>query len=70
MSLSELLPSVQSLARDDKVRLIRLLANELRESGADFPLEIGGDYPVWSPYEAHEAAWALQAILAADQSTL
>jgi len=58
MSLTEVLPEVQALSRLDKIRLIRLLAQELEgdESGL---IEAGASYPVWSPDRAFSAAAAL-----------
>lgn len=59
MSLAELLPSVRALPRSDKFRLVQQLIAELaQEEGL-----AEGDYPVWSPYEAHEAAAVLMALL-------
>ena len=64
MSLKELLPAVQSLPRDDKYRLIlELLADLAREEGL-----APGEYPVWSPYEAHDAAATLMEMLRADEA--
>lgn len=64
MSLAELLPTVQALPYDDKVRLAHLLITELaREEGV--PLgDVEPMYPVWSPYNAFEAAAALSKDLA------
>jgi hypothetical protein len=58
MSLVEVLPEVQALSRLDKIRLIRLLAQELEgdESGL---IEQDRSYPVWSPDRAFSAAAAL-----------
>ena len=69
MSLAELMPSVQSLSPTDKLELLRLLAGELREANSILPLEVGKEYPIWSPFDADEAALALQAILATDTTT-
>lgn len=68
MSLTEVLPSVQSLSPDDKLRLFRILAGELRDASTIAPLETGKEYPVWSPFDAHEAAILLQQALLADES--
>jgi hypothetical protein len=55
MSLTEVLPEVQSLSRIDKIRLIQFLAQELErdESGL---IEPGRSYPIWSPDRAFSAA--------------
>jgi len=56
MSLAELLPTVNSLSRQDKLRLIELLAEELARSEEPSPMEAGQSYPVWSPDRAYDAA--------------
>jgi hypothetical protein len=58
MSLTEVLPEVQTLSRLDKIRLIQLLAQEL-ERDEDRLIEPGRSYPVWSPDRAFTAAAAL-----------
>ena len=58
MSLTEVLPEVQTLSRLDKIRLIQLLAQEL-ERDEDGLIEPGRSYPVWSPDQAFTAAAAL-----------
>jgi hypothetical protein len=68
MSISELLPLLQSLPRADKLRIVQFLATELvREEGADVLLP-GGVYPVWSPYDAYGAAAALEKMLEAERA--
>jgi hypothetical protein len=64
MSLTELLPSIQALPRRDKFRLVQELIAELaREEGI-----AEGEYPIWSPYEAHEAAAMLLQLLEQDKA--
>ncbi|HTU16822.1 MAG TPA: hypothetical protein VMG10_02065 [Gemmataceae bacterium] len=58
MSLTEVLPEVQTLSRLDKIRLIQILAQEL-ERGEDGLIEPNRSYPVWSPDRAFPAAAAL-----------
>lgn len=56
MSLAELLPSVQTLPRADRMRLAQFLIAELaREEGVE-PLREGDSYPVWTPLGAYDAA--------------
>ena len=66
MSLAEVLPNVRSLSRADKLRLIRLLAEDLSE--VETLLEGGASYPVWSPHDAHDAAATLMKVLETDQA--
>jgi hypothetical protein len=64
MSLTELLPSVQALPRSDKFRLVQELIAELAEEEG----LAAGEYPVWSPYDSHEAAAKLLKLLEEDQA--
>ena len=64
MSLAELLPSVQALPRSDKFRLVQELIAELaQEEGLT-----EGEYPIWSPYDAYEAAATLMQLLEEDKA--
>ncbi len=59
MSLAELLPTIQALPRREKFRLIQELLSDLaQEEGL-----AEGEYSVWSPYDAHEAAATLLQML-------
>lgn len=63
MSLAELLPSVRALPRSDKFRLMQeLLAELAQEEGL-----AEGEYPIWSPCDAHEAAATLLQLLEAER---
>lgn len=55
MSLTEMLPEVQSLSRLDKIRLIQWLAKDLERDESSL-IEPGQSYPVWSPDKAYAAA--------------
>lgn len=63
MSLSELLPSVQSLPRAEKYQLLQLLAADLAHAEGLPHFQPGASYPVWSPYDANEAAFILVRML-------
>ena len=57
MKLDELFPALHELPRADKFRAVQFLTAELAQGeGGLLP---GAEYPVWSPYEAHEAAATL-----------
>ena len=59
MSIAELLPSVKALRRSDKFFLVQELISDLaREEGL-----AEGEYEIWSPYDAHEAADKLMKLL-------
>ena len=57
MNLPELLPALHDLPRADKFRAQQFLTTELAQEEAG--LVTGAEYPIWSPYEAHEAAATL-----------
>jgi hypothetical protein len=63
MSLIEIIPVLQALPRADKLRLLQFLVFELaQEEGVGwFDPEI--TYPVWTPYNAFEAADTLLQVL-------
>jgi hypothetical protein len=67
MTFSELLPSIQSLPRADKLRLIKLLAEDVaREDGIG--LDVGGKtFPFWSPHDSLQGAATLLRVLDEDK---
>ena len=66
MSLAELVPALQKLPRDDKLEVIRLLVSDLtRQEGIDV-LRKGASYPIWTPFDALDAARSLQELLDQD----
>ncbi len=67
MSLVEVLPEVQSLSRQEKIRLIQFLAQELEQDESSL-IEPGRSYPVWSPDRAFTAAALLLQTLEEEKS--
>jgi hypothetical protein len=65
MSLTEVLPEVQTLSRLDKIRLIQILAQGLEQDEGGL-IEPNRSYPVWSPDRAFTAAAALLQALKED----
>ena len=64
MGINELAPILAALDRADKLRVLQLLIQELaKEDGA---LLNGESYPIWSPYDAFEAADVLLEALKAE----
>ena len=55
MSVTELIPEVQHLSRADKFRLMQFLVVELA-AAENALIEPNTEYPIWSPYDAFEAA--------------
>jgi hypothetical protein len=69
MLATELLPKVQALPRADKLRLMQFLVFELaREEGVPL-LQPNQDYPIWTPYDAFDAAETLLNALAEEHIT-
>jgi len=67
--ITELLSKVQALPRVDKLRLMQFLVFELaREEGVAL-LQPGEDYPMWTPYDAFDAASTLLNALKEEQIT-
>ena len=68
MGVTGLVPLLHELDRADKLRVLLLLVYELaQEEGA--LLQSGIAYPVWSPYDAFEAANTLLNVLEEAEST-
>ena len=67
--ITELLSKVQALPRVDKLRLMQFLVFELaREEGVAL-LQPGEDFPMWTPYDAFDAASTLLNALKEEQVT-
>ncbi len=56
ITLTGILPAVRQLPLTDKLRLIRILAEELENSENIFPLEKGKTYCLPTPYDTFGAA--------------
>ncbi len=56
ITLTGILPIVRQLNSTDKLRLIRILAEELENSENIFPLEKGKTYCLPTPYDTFGAA--------------
>ena len=54
-NLAEILPAAKTLSRAERYRLIQLLAEDLARED-HFGVIPGGEYEIWSPYDADEAA--------------
>ncbi len=67
MVKAELLNTLQGLNRAEKLYIIQVLVSELAQQEADF-IKPGQSYPVWSPYDAFEAANTMLEVLHATQN--
>jgi hypothetical protein len=55
MSLAELIPLVNNLSQTDKLSLFKLLAAQIPNAELQVIFS-ASEYPIWSPYDATEAA--------------
>ncbi|MBE9197661.1 MULTISPECIES: hypothetical protein [unclassified Nodularia (in: cyanobacteria)] len=64
MVSTELLSKLQGLNRADKLYIVQVLISELAQQEADL-IKSEQSYPVWSPYDAFEAANTMLEVLQA-----
>lgn len=69
MTLAEVLPVVRQLTAPEKLKLIRLLAEELDKDEASSLFEYGKVYNLPTPYDSYGAAQVLADALAAAHET-
>ncbi len=68
MSISELMPLVNSLSQSDKLELLKVLATQI--PNADLQVIFSAaEYPIWSPYDLTEAAEILQQMIKDDRES-
>jgi hypothetical protein len=67
MVSTELVEQLRKLNRVDKLMVIQLLAGELANEETNL-IKSGASYPVWSPYDAVQAANIMLEALNADAS--
>ncbi|MEH2183695.1 hypothetical protein [Nostoc sp.] len=58
----ELLNTLQGLNRADKLYIVQVLVSELAQQETEL-IKPGQSYPVWSPYDAFEAANTMLEVL-------
>jgi hypothetical protein len=64
MTLTEILPTLQQLSSQDKIKAIQFLATELERTDRDsIELKDGANYEIWSPYDAFSAEKVLTDML-------
>ena len=62
MVSAELISTLKNLNRSDKFQIMQILISELAEQEIDL-IRADQDYPVWSPYDAVEAANTMLKVL-------
>jgi hypothetical protein len=68
MSLAQIWPTVQTLSRAEKMRLVQSLVVDLAQEEGIPLIDASISYPIWTPLGADEAAAILQKYL--DESEL
>lgn len=68
MTIEELFPTLRSLTRTDKLKVMQFLVTELARE-EEPTLEPGATYLVWSPLNSHEAAHKLAQLLESEPPT-
>lgn len=66
MSLTEIIPLVNNLSQLDKLSLFKLLAAQVPDAQLQ-AIFSASEYPIWSPYDATEAANILMQMIRDDQ---
>jgi hypothetical protein len=66
MSLTEIIPLVNNLSQPDKLSLFKLLAAQVPDAQLQ-AIFSASEYPVWSPYDATEAANILMQMIRDDK---
>jgi hypothetical protein len=66
MSLAELIPLVNNLSQLDKLSLFKHLATQIPDAERQVIFSTS-EYPIWSPYDATEAANILMQMIQDDQ---
>lgn len=67
MSVVELLSTLQTLSRADKLKVMQFLVQELAAEEEALLLQSGATYSVWLPYNSHGAAQKLANLLEEDK---
>ena len=66
MNVTELLPQLRQLSHADKLYVMQFLVSELAQEETNL-LKPDLNYPVWSPYDAFEAANTMLKVLKASE---
>jgi hypothetical protein len=59
MELNEIIPVLHDLPRDQKIKIVQILSADLAGI-SELELYADAAYPIWSPYDAVEAAATLE----------
>ncbi|MBD2577882.1 hypothetical protein [Oscillatoria sp. FACHB-1406] len=62
MVSSELISTLKKLSRSDKFQIVQILISELAQQESEL-IQPNQSYPIWSPYDAFEAADTMLKVL-------
>ena len=68
-AIADLLLKLRTLPRADKLRVMQFLVSELAKDEGLLLFEQESDYPLWTPYNAFDAAKTLLDVLREEQVT-
>lgn len=67
MTMLELMPLLRQLSRPEKLHVMQCLVSDLAQDESDL-IRQDMSYPVWSPYDAFEAADIMLKVLASEKN--
>jgi len=63
MTLADVLPTIQTLSRADRLQLVQVIVADLaKEEGIASSMK-NQEFPIWSPYDSYEAAAIMEKAL-------
>ena len=62
MEMTQILPALRKLKRAEKLYIMQFLVSELAQEESDL-IQPGVSYPIWSPYDAFDAAATMLKVL-------
>jgi hypothetical protein len=68
MTMTELMPLLRKLNRAEKLHVMQCLVSDLAQDESDL-IRQDMSYPIWSPYDAFEAADTMLKVLASEKNT-
>ena len=62
MGITQILPELRKLKRVEKLYIMQVLVSELAQEESEL-IQPGVSYPIWSPYDADDAASTMRKVL-------
>ena len=67
MEMTQILPELRKLKRVEKLYIMQVLVSELAQEESEL-IQPGVSYPIWSPYDAYDAAATMLKVLQESKS--